>query len=146
MPRTTPAIPDWIRTFSHSGYINVYSFDCLKNERKLFCTETLFGGWDAPVFLLAKDAAPAHVIRTRIKEGDADPWRHGVRGRDPMGYLTNERVTKIGQLLNGSKLYGSALAHMLKEDEKTSGSLANFHSGALHDYLKRVLKFVVDNM
>src|SRR5262245_60027688 len=146
MRGTTPPIPDWIRSFSHSGYINVYSLDRLKKERKLFCTETLFGDWDGLILLLAKDAAPAHVLKRRIEPGDADPWRHGVRGRDPMGYLTNERVTKIGQLLEGSKLYGSALAHMLKESEETSGSLANINSGPLHDHLKRVLQFVVESM
>ena len=36
---------------------NVYSFDRLKDEPKLFCTETLFGDWDAPTLLPAKDAA-----------------------------------------------------------------------------------------
>jgi hypothetical protein len=146
MPRPTPTIPPWIRTFSHPGYINVYSLHRLEKERKLFCTETLFGDWDAPTLLLAKDAAPVHVIRTRVERSDADPWRHGVRGRDPMGYLTNERVTDIAGLFKGSKLYGSALAHMLKESEQTSGSLADFYSGPLHDHLKCVLEFVVDNM
>ena len=147
MPSTTPMIPPWIRTFSHPGYINVYSLPRLGNEQKLFCTETLFGDWDAPTLLLAKDAAPAHVIRTRIEQNDADPWRHGVRGRDPMGYRTNERVMEIAQLFLGSKLYGSALAHMLKENEQTSGSLADFYSGGpLRDHLKRVLEFVVTNM
>lgn len=146
MPRTTPTIPLWIRTFTHSGYINMYSFNRLKEEPKLFCTETLFGDWDAPTLLLAKDAAPAHVIRERIEASDPNPWRHGVRGYDPMGYQTNERVEELARHFSGSKLYGSALAHMLKEDERTSGALAGFSSGPLQDHLRRVLESVVQDM
>gem|GEM_PF-3856286 len=63
-----------------------------------------------------------------------------------MGYKTNERVAELAQFFRGSKLYGSALAHMLKEDEKTSGSLAHLTSGRLADHLRRVLRFVVDGM
>lgn len=146
MPRTTPTIPPWIRAFNHPDYINVYSFDRLREEPKLFCTETLFGDWDAPTLLLAKDAAPAHVISARIEDDDPNPWRHGVRGHDPMGFQTNERVEELSGYFTGSKLYGSALAHMLKEDEKTSGSLAGFSSGQLQDHLRCVLEFVVQDM
>jgi hypothetical protein len=146
MPRPTPTIPSWIRDFAYPGYANVYSLDGLKHEPKLFCTETLFGDWDASTLFYAKDAAPANVIRARIQAGDPNPWRHGVRGVDPMGYQTNERVEELAGLFRGSILYGSALAHMLKEDDETSGSLADFTSGRLHDHLKRVLGFVVENM
>ncbi len=147
MPRPTPTIPFWIRDFAYPGYVNVYSLDRLRHEPKLFCTETLFGGdWDASTLFYAKDAAPAKVIRKRILDDDPNPWRHGVRGRDPMGYRTNERVEELAGYFRGSKLYGSALAHMLKEDDQTSGSLADFTSGRLHDHLKRVLDFVVQNM
>jgi hypothetical protein len=124
----------------------VYSLDRLRDEPKLFCTETLFGDWDAPTLLLAKDAAPAHVIMQRIEDGDPNPWRHGIRGLDPMGYQTNERVAELAEYLQGSKLYGSALAHMLKEEERTSGALAYFASGRLLEHLRRVLRFVVHSM
>jgi hypothetical protein len=146
MPRPTPTIPFWIREFAYPGYANVYSLDRLTHEPKLFCTETLFGDWDASTLFYAKDAAPAKVIRERIHAGDPNPWQHGVRGLDRMGYKTNERVVELASYFRGSKLYGSALAHMLKEDDQTSGSLANFTSGRLHDHLKRVLEFVVQNM
>lgn len=146
MASTTPTIPSWIRSFAHPGYVNVYSLEGLHNEPKLFCTETLLGDWDAPTLLLAKDAAPAHVIRARVEQGESNPWRHGMRGRDPMGYQTNERVKELAQHFVGPKLYGSALAHMLKEDAQTSGSLTDFLSGPLHNHLNRVLEFVVQNM
>jgi hypothetical protein len=122
MPRPTPTIPFWIREFAYRGYVKVYSLDGLTHEPKLFCTETLFGDWDAPTLFYAKDAAPAYVIRKRIRDGDPNPWRHGVRGRDRMGYKTNERVVELAEYFRGLKLYGSALAHMLKEDDQTSGS------------------------
>lgn len=146
MPRQTPTIPSWIREFSHPGYVNVYSLDGLRSEPKLFCTETLFGDWDGQTLLLAKDAAPAKVIMARVEAGELDPWRHGVRGRDPMGYQTNEQVEELAGYFTGSNLYGSALAHLLKEDERTSSSLADFTSGRLHNHLKRVLEFVVQDM
>ena len=75
-----------------------------------------------------------------------NPWRHGVRGRDRMGYKTNEGVKELAEHFTGSKLYGSALAHMLKKDDRTSSSLRGFSSGPLHDHLKRVLEFVLENM
>ncbi len=73
MPSTTPTIPSWIRSFAYPGYINAYSLDRLKEEPKLFCTETLFGDWDAPTLLLAKDAAPAQAIRTLAEGGRSGP-------------------------------------------------------------------------
>ena len=72
MSRATPAIPSGIRSFSPPGYINVYSLDRLRDEPKLFCTETFFGDGDATL-LLAKDAAPTHVIMERIEDGDPIP-------------------------------------------------------------------------
>lgn len=148
MPRPTPSIPFWIREFAYPGYANVYSLEGLKHEPKLFCTETLFGDcgdWDAPTLFYAKDAAPANVFRERICKGDSDPWRPGIPG-DSMGVKTNEQVKKLAKLFHGSKLYGSALAHMLREGGQTSGYLRGFKSGPLHDHLKSVLDFVVQNM
>lgn len=139
-------IPDWIKSFSHPGYINVFSIPELANESKLYCTETLLGDWSGETLILAKDAAPAHVILDRIKSGEPDPWRHGVRGRDPMGFQTNERVKELADLIKGGKLYGSALAHLLKEDERTSSSLSDFHTGPLREHLECVLGLVVKTM
>ncbi len=68
-----------------------------------------------------------------------------MRG-DQKFYQTNERVEDLAGHFRGSKLYGSALAHMLKEAEETSGPLVDFTSGRLHDHLTRVLESVVDNM
>jgi len=146
MPRTTPPIPSWIRDFAYPGYVNVYSLASLRDEPKLFCTETLLGDWDASVLFYAKDAAPVTEIVRRIGSNDSNPWRHGERGSDRMGYRTNEKVADLATYFSGTKLYGSALAHMLKADNRASSSLAGLTSGQLHDHLKRVLDFVVQNM
>jgi hypothetical protein len=118
----------------------------LETEPRLFCTETLFGDWAGQTLLLAKDAAPVDVIRARLERGETHPWRHSRRGHDPMGYVTNERVSELAELIHGGKLYGSALAHMLKVGSKTSSSLMGFRSGALQEHLAQVLEFVVDRM
>lgn len=142
--QSTPPLPDWIRGFTHPGYTNI--FEMRPTETKLFCTETLLGDWGGSVLLLAKDAAPVHVIQDRVDSGEVDPWRHGEKGRDPMGWRTNERTQELADCLPGSKLYGSALAHMMKNDEETSSALRDFNRGPLRDHLERVLRFVVDAM
>ena len=142
--RSTPPLPDWIRDFSHDGYTNI--FKLRSEETKLFVTETLFGDWDGSVLLLAKDAAPVHVIEARIDSGEMDPWRHSRKGLDPMGWRTNERVEEIAALLPGAKLYGSALANLMKNGEETSGRLGDFSSGPLREHLGDVLRFVVREM
>lgn len=149
LPRTqmrpTPAIPDRFRRFEHPGYTNVFSIfpDC----PRLYATETLFGDWDAPVLLLAKDAAPTHVIRRLATSEGSRAWRHAERRRgDSGGWRTNERLAHLSERVPGSKLYGSALANLLCDDPRWSRALPGFHSGPLHDYLADVLRCVIDNM
>lgn len=142
--KRTPLIPDWIRSFHCPGYTNI--FELLPEETKLFCTETLFGDWDAPTLLLAKDAAPVDVIQERMAEEDEDPWRHSRRDLDRMGWRTNEKLVELSQHVLGSKLYGSALAHLLKNDQATSSPLPGFNADPLRGHLRRVLDFVVKEM
>lgn len=141
--RSTRPLPPSFRRFSHPGYENVYALPGLRDERKLYCTETIPGlnDWDAPTLLMAQDAAPVDVIKDRIRRGESNPWRHGVRG-DSMGWPTNERVQDLANRIRGSKLYGSVLAHMLKIGEE----LPELRGGLLHDHLQRVLEFVVGDM
>ncbi len=146
MPIHTPVIPNWIRDFRCPGYTNVYSLHGLHAEPKLYCTETLLGDWGGQTLLLAKDAAPTDVIQARIDVGDPNPWRHGVRGRDRMGYLTNERVWALSELILGGKLYGSALAHLLKTGNSTSNTLSDFFHGPLFEHVAAVLRHVTHSM
>lgn len=143
--RATPVIPDRFRRFSHPGYTNVFSF--LPDCPRFYATETLFGDWDAPVLLLAKDAAPTKAIRDRAETEGNDGWRHSQRCRgDRGGCQTNERLSELATRVPGTKVYGSALANLLYDDPRWSRSLPGFYSGPLHDYLAEVLQWVTGNM
>jgi hypothetical protein len=136
--RTTPSIPSWIRDFRHDGYTNVFEF--LPDNPRLYGTETLFGDWGAQTLLLAKDAAPAQIIKS-------SGWRHAERTLgDSGGWRTNERLKELADLIPGSKLYGSAAANMLYDNPRWSRSLKGFRYGPLHDYLVKVLRWVVFSM
>lgn len=143
--RKTPKIPRWIRDFAHPGYTNVFSF--LPDCRRLYVTETLFGDWDAPVLLLAQDAASTQDIRVLAEREGIGAWRHAQRELGDSGrWQTNERVVKLARQLPGSKLYGSAAANMLCDKPGSSRSLPGFRSGPLHEYLANVLRWVVGKM
>lgn len=142
--KATPPLPDWIRDFRHPGYTSV--FELLPGERKLYCTEGLLGDWDGEVLLLAKDAMPVHIARQRIADGDPNPWRHGVRGKDLMGWRTNERVLELDGVMPGTSLYGSALAQLMKNEASTSGPLQDMGPGPLRNHVRAVLCFVVSEM
>lgn len=145
MIRTTPTIPSWIRNFKHDGYTNVFAF--LPECSRLYGTETLFGDWDAPTLLLAKDGAPTQAIVDLASREGEDAWRHAQRSRgDAAGWKTNERLVDFASRIPGSKLYGSATANMLYNNPKWSRSLSGFRSGELHDYLVQVLRWVVASM
>lgn len=135
----TPALPPWIRSFRHEGYTNV--FELFPEATALYGTETLFGDWDAEVLLLAKDGAPTHVIREK-------GWRHAQRALgDTGGWGTNEKLVRLATHLPGTKrLYGSAAANMLFDDPQWSRNLTGIFNGPLHDYLQRVLAWVVESM
>jgi hypothetical protein len=144
--RRAPSIPAWIKRFKHPGYTNAFEF-LPDNCPRFFATETLFGDWDAPVLLLAKDTAPTQVMCDRVKVEGTDGWRHSQRARgDRGGYQTNERLLTMARQVPCAKLYGSATANMLYDDPGWSRSLPDFHSGPLHEYLVDVLRWVVGNM
>jgi hypothetical protein len=141
-----PKVPDWIRKHvPPTGWTNVFSL--VPSNERLYGTETLFGDWDGKTLLLAKDGAPTEVIRALRDKGDPQPWRHAQRERgDAGGYKTNESLAAAAARLPGGKLYGSATANLLCDDPGWSRSLPGFYSGPLHDYLKRVLTWVIETM
>jgi hypothetical protein len=142
--RRAPPIPPDIRRFRHDGYTNAFSFVSPECPR-FYPTETLFGDWRAPFLILAKDAAPTHVMRGLVEREGCDGWRHAQRERrDPAGYRTNERlVDLVRSHALPEPLYGSATAHMLYDDPRWSRSLPGFYSGALHEHLADVLRWVI---
>lgn len=142
-----PQIPNWIRSFRYQDFTNV--FEILPDVDRLYATETLFGDWEGRVLLLAKNAAPAHVIEALSRtEGDA-AWRHAQRRLgDTSGWKTNERLSAlVEQHLTGvGCLYGSAAAHLMSNDQNWSRRLPELHNGALEVHLIQVLRWVLREM
>ena len=144
---STPDIPRKFREFHAEGWVNV--FELLPDCQRLYGTESLFGNWNGRVLLLAKDGAPACAIKKLNIEGASwqDVWRHASRERgDQKGVRTNERLEIFAKRFEGDALYGSAAAHMLRDDDTWSRALPDMHSGPLHEHLKDVLSWVVGHM
>lgn len=160
--KLTPPLPNWVREDRfHPYYANIH--ELLKqsrltnkqradNTRRLYGTETMdgFNDWDAAVLLLAKDAGPMQTFRRLIDEGDrihcqanpcTQPWRHAVSGEK--GSQTNKNFRDFAAIISGTKLYGSVLAGLLRNDGKQSGALPNFYDATLQAYLRRILEEIV---
>ena len=142
-----PLVPSHFRDFTYPGYTNALSF-LPHGCPRFYPTETLFGNWDSPILLLAKDAAPTAVMRDSVKSDGCGGWRHAQRERgDYAGWKTNERLANLVRAHQlPDPLYGSATANMLYDDPEWSRSLPGFYSGPLHDYLVEVLRWVIGNM
>jgi hypothetical protein len=113
----------------------------------LYGTETLFGDWAGKTLLLAKDGAPTPVIKAIRDKGEARPWRHAQRELgDSGGWKSNDRIVAASEGLAGGKLYGSATANLLYDDPAWSRSLRGFYKGPVHEYLVRVLAWVIGSM
>jgi hypothetical protein len=142
--RKPPPIPDWLRAFRHPSYTNIY--ELCPNEKHVFGTETLFGDWDADLLLLAKDYAPSHIIRQRIKSGEDSPFRHGVRCKDQMGWRTNENLEKLAEEMGEVRLlYGSALGGLMRNDGATSGRLPDF-TQLKRTFAARLLNWCIEHL
>jgi hypothetical protein len=63
-----------------------------------------------------------------------------------MGWTTNEKLYRFASTIPGGKLYGSAAANMLYDDDRTSRALSGFYGGQLHEFLKGVLAWVLESM
>ena len=139
----TPPLPPWIREASVDGYLTAHAL--LPDETRVYGTESLYGDWEAPALLLAKDFAPSKVLHERIAAGDPRPYHH-----EP-GLRTNARLESLAApLLRGQAptdsglLYGSALANLLRNDGIWSGALPNRREAMA--YGERVLSFTLEHM
>ncbi|MFN2498563.1 MAG: hypothetical protein ABR557_05695 [Pyrinomonadaceae bacterium] len=148
---TPPLVPDWVRQFSYPGWTNV--FQLVPNNESLY-PEALrpdwkaqFNDWDGRILLLAKDGCPTRVIEESRDNGESQPWRYAQKELgDESGWRTNNRLYRFASPIPGGKLYGSAAANMLYDHPGWSRSLPGFFGGPLHDFLKRVLSWVVESM
>jgi len=137
----TPRIPSRIRRSPSSAYTSIYEF--CPNETRLYGTESLYGDWDGELLLLSKDFAPRWVVEKRVARGDLRPFRHeDVPGR--MGFQTNRNLRLLADDIPCGKLYGSALAGLLRNDNKTSGALPDYP--AIRPYMRDVLRWVIEQM
>jgi len=109
-----------------------------------------FNDWNASVLLLAKDAGPVQIFSRLIEESDGihcqevpctQPWRHAVPGEK--GSPTNENLRNFATIVPGTKLYGSIMAGLLRNDGNQSGALPNFYDVTLQAYLRRILEEIV---
>lgn len=145
--KSTPPVPEWLRSFRHPAYKNIYEW--IPQETRIFGTESLFGDWDAEVLLLAKDYAPASVIRQRMKSGDPRPYRAAERAIDggrAMGVSTNENLRRLVRpLANVSMLYGSAFGGLMRNDCTTSGALPAYRE-ILTQYAVPLLQWCVERL
>lgn len=142
--RFTPTIPAEIRTYRSRSYTNIYQL--CPDEVRLYGTESLFGDWDAELLLLAKDFAPSTLVRRRLGEGDTRPFHHTDWIRDPRapGAATNRNLHRLAGRLDCRKLYGSALAGLLRDDDRVSGPLPD--ARGIGTYVRDVLRFTVTQM
>ena len=132
----TPPIPDWIRGYRHPAYTNVY--ELIPDEPRLYGTESLYGNWDAPLLLLAKDFAPRSLVEDRIAAGDPRPYRHEPRMR------TNKNLVQLVSRLGSNLLYGSAAASLLRNDGRVSGTLPRWSE--VRTFAEQSLRFTLENM
>jgi hypothetical protein len=52
-------------------------------------------------------------------------------------------LQKLSSALSGTKLYGSVMAGLLRNDDNQSGTLPNFYDPDLQRYLRRIISEVV---
>lgn len=136
----TPPIPDWIKRFRHESYTNIY--ERYPNETRLYGTESLYGDWDGELLLLAQDFAPANLLEKR--KGDPRPYHHTCWIEHPkmLGARTNKRLFCLAKQIACGKLYGSALANLLRNDP-----VGNLPIDAeIESFIFRVLMFTVQRM
>ncbi len=134
--RVTPPLHDWIRDFRCEWFTNIY--ELCPDETRLYGTESLYGDWDGEILLLAQDYGSRTLIDERIAERDPRPYRH-----DP-DWPTNVNLVKLAEPLQCGKLYGSALAGLLRNSASSSGALPPIDP--IRPHLVRVLRFVRSNM
>jgi hypothetical protein len=142
----TPKIPSWIKDFRQKSYTNIYDPDICPHETRLYGTESLYGDWDGELLLLAQDFAPAFLIRERMRKGDLRPYHHSCWECKPRetGSRTNKRLFEFARKIKCEKLYGSAFANLLRNDDRCSAKLAD--SPEIQKFISDVLRFTVNHM
>jgi len=139
-------IPVDIRAFRHDGFKNIYEPDFCPNETRLYGTESLYGDWNGELLLLAKDFAPSNLIRERLARGESRPYHHTDSNSQELGRKTNIQLCRCVERfeINCGKLYGSAYACLLRDDNCGSGTLRT--SAQIKWFIRRALLFTEAQM
>lgn len=133
----TPEIPDWIRRAKVAGYTTAHAL--CPGETRLYGTEDMFGDWNGAILLLAKDFGPSRILQDRIAARDPRPYRHDE------AMLANIRLRHLAApIRDHGLLYGSALANLLRDDDRVSGPLPNRRAAL--EYGAQVTRWVVEHM
>jgi hypothetical protein len=108
----------------------------------LYGTESLYGDWDGELLLLAQDFAPASLLGER--KDDPRPYHHTCWITHPkmLGAKTNKRLFGFAKQIDRGKLYGSALANLLRNNPR--GNLPI--DAEIESFICRVLKFTAEHM
>jgi hypothetical protein len=142
----TPAIPNWIRNFRDDcgKFTNIY--EICPGETRLYGTESLYGDWDGQLLLLAQDFAPVALVKQRLRDGDYRPYHHTCwrQTRREIGAKTNKKLSIFLDQIKCGKLYGSALANLLKNEDYRSGGLQV--NPNVKKFMEEVLNFTIDKM
>lgn len=142
-PIKTPPLPVWIREYSTRSYTNIY--ELCPQETRLYGTESLYGDWDGPLLLLAKDFAPSRLVRERLN-CEERPYHHTDWKTEPgeIGATTNRNLSHFAERIPCGKLYGSALAGLLRKDGRISGPLPDLDKNM--PFIRKVLEFTIGHM
>ena len=123
----TPPLPAWIQRFTDplENYTNIY--ELVRNEPRLYGTESLYGRWDGRLLLMAKDFAPTYVVDERLQNKERG-YRHqeweGKENSRKMGAVTNRNLSRLASLVPGGKVYGSVMAGLLRKRRQVKGHAA----------------------
>jgi hypothetical protein len=141
---TTSPIPNWIRDYRTTSYRNIY--ELCPGETRLYGTESLYGDWGGELLLMAKDFAPSQLVLDRQAAGDPRPFHHTNWVREPMapGARTNRTLHRLAERIKCGKLYGSALAGLLRTDGRLSGALSE--KPQIGEFVHEVLRFTISQM
>lgn len=126
-PRGLP-IPNWAPDIQTAQWANIH--DLIGTPRRLTGVDSFCGDPSAHTLILGKDFAPARVIRERLRQGDADPWRHDPKL--PTNRMIADVLGRVGIVapVDGAnsascKVYYANAYYLLRDDDKFAGALPN---------------------
>lgn len=136
-PGSTPTIPAQFRKFrAQPAYTSI--FEIYPHETRLYCTEDLYGDWNAPVLLMAKDAGSSRIFLPSSQGGRGWQWVHNP------ARPTNRNLVPLAEQLGCGKLYASFLGPLLRNDDQESGAL--YMDAKIRAFVKDLFEWTISKM